>query len=101
MDENNIEHKLPLGLCKQVVMKLDSIVADLHEIRVDADLDPEDALVFEQISETAGVMMAAIVNVISKEIGEEEFLNEEIMMDEFDEYPGDDTDILDEVIDVE
>lgn len=100
MDEN-IEYKLPLGLCKQAVMKLDSFITDLYEIRADEEVDPEDAFVFEQMTEIAGTMAAALVNIIAKEIGEEEFLNEDIAMDVIDTYPGDDIEVIDQVLDID
>ena len=33
--DNEIEYKLPLGLCKQAVMKLDSFMTDINEIKED------------------------------------------------------------------
>ena len=42
MDDTN--YKIPLGLCKQAVMKLDSFINDINEIREDADIDPEDKI---------------------------------------------------------
>lgn len=96
MDDTN--YKIPLGLCKQAVMKLDSFINDINEIREDADIDPEDKETFDQISEIAGTMIAAITNIVSKEINEDDFLNETIDMDEIDPYPGDDTDILDQSV---
>ena len=86
--------KIPLGLCKQACMKLGSFLEDIHEIKEDPDLDPEDREVFEKISDISAIMMANIVNIVSKEMGEEEFLNEEVPMDEISEYP--ETDILDD-----
>ena len=32
-------------------------------------------------------MMAHIVNIVTKEIGEDDFLNEDVGMDELDPYP--------------
>ncbi len=90
MDENST---LPFGLCKQAVMKLDSFMKDVNEISEDEDLSPENKLMFKQIKEMAGNMLAAICNVISKEMDEEEFLAEIIDMDEIEVYPSTDIDI--------
>ena len=79
-------------------MKLNSFITDIHEISEDSDVDPEDKETFIQIAEVAGIMMANIVNIVSKECGEEEFLNEEIPLDDIDTYPGDEDDIIDETI---
>lgn len=92
MDENTT---LPFGLCKQAVMKLDSFMSDVNEISEDEDLSPENKLMFKQIQEMAGNMLAAICNVISKEMGEEEFLAEIIDMDEIEVYPSADIDPID------
>lgn len=78
---DNIEYRMPLGSCKQAAMKLDAFITDIHEIKEDEDLSPEDKQTFEQIAETAGSMLAAIVNMVIKEIGEEEFLSEDVGMD--------------------
>lgn len=82
----DIQCKIPLGLCKQAVMKLDSFITDVHEIKEDADLDPEDKQIFEQIAEISGSIMAAIVHMVSKELGEEQFLSEDFIMDDMDKY---------------
>lgn len=96
MDQVEVKDgKIPLGLCKQAALKLDSFMADCHEIIEDPDLDPEDKDTFNTMIETASLMAAHIVNIVSKEIGEEEFLNENIPMDDVGTYPGDDEDILD------
>lgn len=94
MDQLN-DGKIPLGLCKQAVMKLESFMTDIQEIKEDPDVSSEDKENFEKMSEIAGFMAANIVNIISKECDETEFLNENVPMDEIDSYPGDDIDILD------
>jgi len=63
-------------------MKLDAFMADIHEIKEDEELSPEDKKTFEQIVEMSGEMMAAIVSMVTKEMGEEEFLSEDVVMDE-------------------
>lgn len=96
MGEN--ESKLPLGLCKQVSLKLASVITDLYEIREDEDVSAEDKEIFEQMTEMAGNMEAAMINIVNKELGEDEFIQETVPMDEIGEYPGDDVDILDQTI---
>lgn len=94
-----VEHLIPLGLCKQVIMKLDSAMTDIDEIMEDEDLTPEDKAGFEKIHDILGSVCASIVNIAGKEIGEEEFLAEEIGMDTIESFPGDDEDVLDQPID--
>ena len=91
-------HKLPLGIMKQAVMKLDSALSDLHEIACDDDIDETDKNDFEDMSECISNIIAAITIKASKEIGEEEFIRENINMDEIEPYPGEVKDILDEII---
>ena len=83
---DDIKYRVPLGLCRHAVMKLDAFMADIHEIKEDEDLSPEDRQTFEQIVETSGEMMAAIVNMVTKEIGEDEFLSENVAVDGFLNY---------------
>ena len=80
---DDIKYRVPLGLCRHAVMKLDAFMADIHEIKEDEDLSPEDRQTFEQIVETSGEMMAAIVTMVTKEIGEDEFLSENVAVDGF------------------
>ena len=80
---DDIKYRVPFGLCRHAVMKLDAFMADIHEIKEDEDLSPEDRQTFEQIVETSGEMMAAIVNMVTKEIGEDEFLSENVAVDGF------------------
>ena len=84
------DNKIPLGLCKQAVMKLDAFITDVREIIEDPDLDIEDRQDFETMAEMAGTMLATIVNIVNKECEEAVFLAETIPMDEIDEYPEDD-----------
>lgn len=90
--------KIPLGLCKQAALKLESFISDICEIKEDPDLDPQDKDDFEKMIELAGTMEAVIVNIVSKECEEDEFMGEEIDMDEIGTYPGDAEDILEEEI---
>jgi len=84
------EHKLPLGLFKQACMKLDAFLADVHEIREDESLDEENKETLTRMIEIAGVMEANLINIVKKEMNEEDFLNEKIEMDQIDEYPEED-----------
>lgn len=95
------EYKLPLGLCRQAVMKLESFATDVREIAEDEEIDPQDKETFTKLAEIAGWMMANIVNAVNREMGEEEFLAEELEMDEIDPYPGINNDILDQPIEDE
>lgn len=78
---------IPIGLCKQAHMKLESALVDIMEIKEDDDLSEEDKETFSTMAETLGLMMAHIVNIVTKEIGEDDFLNEDVGMDELDPYP--------------
>lgn len=95
------EQKLPLGILRQAVMKIESFAIDMREAAEDPDIDPEDKAEFEKQAEVAGTMMARIVNMVSKELGEEEFLSEEFNMDEIDAFPGSDVELGDEPIDLD
>ena len=39
---DDIKYRVPLGLCRHAVMKLDAFMADIHEIKEDEELSPED-----------------------------------------------------------
>jgi hypothetical protein len=91
------ENKLPVGICKQAVMKLESAMADINEIAEDEDIDENQKQLFSSLAESTGTMIACIVNEVSAEMGEEEFVNEQIDMDEIQPWPENDTgDILEE-----
>ena len=85
MDEKN--YKLPLGLCKQAAMKLESFISDIMEIKEDEDLEIEDKQDFETMAEISCTMLATLINIVNKECEEAEFLGEKIPMDEIDRYP--------------
>lgn len=96
MDENT--YKLPVGLCKQALLKFDSALNDLHEIAEDSDIDEEDRALVNTLAEVTGNIMASITNMVMKEISEEDFIAENIDMDALDPYPDNDVDILDQDI---
>lgn len=89
---------LPLGLCRQAVLKLEAAASDIREIIEEEGLDATDKENFEKMAEIIGVMMANIVNIVSKEIGEEEFLAEQPELDEIGQWPGSDVPIGEESI---
>ena len=96
--KDTTEGTLPLGLCKQATMKLDSFMTDVREIAEEDDLSPENKLMFNQMSELAGTMMAAIINVVSQEMDEESFIAETMDMDPIDPYPDPIVDPMDEEV---
>lgn len=97
---NGQDGKIPLGLCKQAVMKLDAFLSDIMEIKEDPDLDPLDRQDFETMAEITGTMMATIINIVNKECEEHVFLGEKIPMDGIDHYPDEtiDEDLMEEPI---
>lgn len=98
IEENR--HRLPLGLCKQAFMKLDSLISDLHEIKEDEDLTADEKYEFIQMAEVAGIIATRILNIVKKECNEEDFLNEDVRLDEIDMYPEKvESDIFDEPVD--
>ncbi len=89
-----MEYKLPLGVCKQAILKYESALNDINEILSDEDIDDEQRETFSTIAEYTGNIIAHIYNEVSSEIGEEEFLAEQIEMDKIDNWPGENDDIL-------
>ena len=95
MNEKIKDGVIPIGLCKQAVMKLDSFLTDINEILEDPDIEDDDRDTFNTIKETGNLMIAHIVNIVSKEMNEEEFETTDVQLDEIDSYPEDNNDILD------
>lgn len=95
MNEKIKDGVIPIGLCKQAVMKLDSFLTDINEILEDPDIEDDDRDTFNTIKETGNLMIAHIVNIVSKEMSEEEFETTDVQLDEIDSYPEDNDDILD------
>lgn len=98
---NEEQNRLPLGLFKQAVMKLDSFLSDIAEIKEDEDINDIEKQNLNTISEMGQTMLAHLINMVSSEIDEEEFLNENIEMDEIDAFPETEIetkDIIDEEI---
>ena len=75
-------YKIPVDLCRHAAMKRDSFITDIHEIKEDEGLSPDDRPILEQIAEMSGTMLAAIINMAAKEVGEEELLSWDTVMDE-------------------
>ena len=85
--------KLPLGILKQAVMKLDSANTDIKDAMADEDLTPDDVEALSQVSEILQNTEAFLYSMVSEEMDEDEFANEEVEMDEISEFP--ESDILD------
>lgn len=95
MNENN----LPLGICKQAILKYESALADIREVIEDENVPDDTKDDFVKIAEYTGCIIANIYNnVMDDGMGEEEFMSEDVQMDEIDKWPGDCDDIMDEVI---
>lgn len=92
------ESRLPLGLFKQALLKLESFADDIHEILEDPDINAEERNTLQAMSEYSATMAAHIINIIRVECDEEEFLAEEVPMDVIGSYPGDDMDIIDQEV---
>ena len=93
------ENRLPLGLCKQALMKLESFVGDIHEIREEDDLTDDEIYELTQMAEVAGILGVRLLNIVKKECNEDDFLSEEVNMDDIGLYPENvEPDILDEEI---
>lgn len=89
MQENDKDYRLPLGLCKQAAMKLDSFMTDIREVMTDPDITDDEYHTFNYMCEMASGMTAAIVNIIRDEISEDDFNNMQVEIDEIDSYPDD------------
>ncbi len=92
------EPTINLGLCKQVALKIASAISDLHEIREDEELSPENLIMFERMTEILNTVEAALLNTIRSECDEDVFLNEDVPMDEIEEWVDTELDFLDQEI---
>lgn len=86
MDEKNMEL---ITICKQAVMKMESAMTDINEIKESEVLTEEERNVFSQMIEMNGNMLAVIVNLVAEKSGvsEEDFMSEQITPEEISEYP--------------
>ena len=64
MNEKIKDGVIPIGLCKQAVMKLDSFLTDINEILEDPDIEDADRDTFNTIKETGNLMIAHILKII-------------------------------------
>lgn len=90
--------RLPLGIMKQAIMKLDSANVDIKEALEDEDLTREDKETLNQISDVIPSIEAALYSIISKEMDEDEFTSETVEMDEIEEFPEKEIDLMEEEI---
>ena len=79
------EHRLPLGLCKQAFMKFQSAIQDLEEILGDEDLNDDERYEFYQMIEVGTMISLRLMNIVKKEMNEDDFVNEDIEMDSLEE----------------
>lgn len=80
------DNKLPFGLLKQVTMKFDSVTSDLLEIAEDEDLDEQHKQEFRDMAAAIMSMGTRVLCIVSQEMDEDEFTNEDIEMDTIEEY---------------
>lgn len=78
-----------ITICKQAVMKMESAMTDINEIKESEVLTEEERNVFSQMIEMNGNMLAVIVNLVAEKSGvsEEDFMSEQITPEEISEYP--------------
>lgn len=89
MDET--ENMNLITICKQALMKMESAMTDINEIRESSLLSEREKEVFGEMIEMNGNMMAVIVNLVSEKTGisEEDFMSETITPEEISVFPGD------------
>lgn len=92
-----MENKLPLGICKQAILKYEAALADIHEI-IEDEISDEQKETFQTIAEYTGNIIAHIFNEINQEMDENEFIAEQIEMDEIGEWPEENNDLMNELI---
>lgn len=71
---------------KQALMKLDSFVQDICELKNE---DSENREALEVIAEQASIMEVHLLNMYKREVGDDDTLAD-IIMDEIDGFPFDD-----------
>jgi hypothetical protein len=89
---------LPLGIMKQGCMKLDSFIQDMREANSYDEIEPDDREKINKLADMACLMEASIINIVKRECDEDDFINEQIEMDQIDAYPDNDIDLLDQEI---
>nr|DAR75758.1 MAG TPA: hypothetical protein [Caudoviricetes sp.] len=82
-----MNERLPLGVLKQAFMKIQSFMEDIHEAADDSNLTEDEQYEFHQMGEVSSIIAIRILNIVQKDISEDDFLNMDIPMDEIEEYP--------------
>ncbi|MDE7346559.1 MAG: hypothetical protein K2N48_07460 [Muribaculaceae bacterium] len=88
----NEESRLPLALFRQAILKLEAFAGDIHEIMEDESVSEEEKVTLGVIRELTATIGAHLINIVSSEIPEAEFLNEQFPMDEIGPWPGEEAD---------
>jgi len=78
--------KLPLGICKQAALKLDSFLTDIAEIEEDDDLDADIKNQFHVIRECANMILSSLLCIVQEEMDEDEFTREDVVMDDIEDH---------------
>jgi len=90
---------LPLGLYKQACMKLDAFTSDLFLIQEDASCTDDDKVELSCACNLCGDIGARLLNIIKRECNEDEFLSEDLPMDDIDDWPEpEDEDVGEELL---
>lgn len=89
------ENKLPLGLIKQAILKMESALTDLREIIEDEDIEDDDKDDFVELAEYSSNIIAVLYNKVNDD---EDFINENVKMDEIGTWPGELNDIMENEI---
>lgn len=83
-----MEQRLPLGILRHCLKALDVAMCDLREASVDDDLDEATSARLESYSEIIGNTCAGIINLVSDEMEEDDFIREEIpTIEELEDEP--------------
>ncbi len=89
------EKKLPLGLIKQAILKMESALTDLREIIEDEDIEDDDKDDFVELAEYSSNIIAVLYNKVNDD---EDFIKENVKMDEIGTWPGELNDIMENEI---
>ena len=96
MEVNDMEEKkLPLGLIKQAILKMESALTDLREIIEDEDIEDDDKDDFVELAEYSSNIIAVLYNKVNDD---EDFIKENVKMDEIGTWPGELNDIMENEI---
>lgn len=82
-----MNERLPLGILKQAFMKMQSFIEDIHEAADDPSLTEDERYEFQQMGEVSSIIAMRILNIVQKEMAEDDFLHMDIPMDEIEKYP--------------